>query len=156
MEAAQVNDEVNLISKTVRFFSFSDYSVQVVVMGVIFMGVGCGLMGGFVVTRKLSLFGDTLSHAVLPGVAVGFLWSQSKNSISIIVGAMIAGFLGVFLISLLKKTTRVCLYSALFFVLSFFYDFAADKQLYDIQGQAHDIIFERITQDIFNETLAKW
>ena len=96
MEAAQVNDEVNLISKTVRFFSFSDYSVQVVVMGVIFMGVGCGLMGGFVVTRKLSLFGDTLSHAVLPGVAVGFLWSQSKNSISIIVGAMIAGFLGVF------------------------------------------------------------
>ena len=39
---------------------------------------------------------------------------------------------------------------------SFFYDFAADKQLYDIQSQAHEIIFERITQDIFNETLAKW
>lgn len=39
---------------------------------------------------------------------------------------------------------------------SFFYDFAADKQLYDIQGPAHDEIFERITQDIFNETLAKW
>ena len=120
MDAAQVNDEVNLISKTVRFFSFSDYSVQVVVMGVIFMGVGCGLMGGFVVTRKLSLFGDTLSHAVLPGVAVGFLWSQSKNSISIIIGAMIAGFLGVFLISLLKKTTKVGLDSALGLVLSGF------------------------------------
>ena len=39
---------------------------------------------------------------------------------------------------------------------SFFYDFAGDKQLYDIQGQAHEIIFERITQDIFNETLAQW
>ena len=39
---------------------------------------------------------------------------------------------------------------------SFFYDFAADKQLYDIQGPAHDEIFERITQNIFNETLAKW
>ncbi len=39
---------------------------------------------------------------------------------------------------------------------SFFYDFAANKQLYDIQGPAHDEIFERITQDIFNETLAKW
>ena len=39
---------------------------------------------------------------------------------------------------------------------SFFYDFAGDKQLYDIQSQAHDIIFERITQDIFNETLAQW
>ena len=85
------------------------------------MGIGCGLMGGFVVTRKLSLFGDTLSHAVLPGVAVGFLWSQSKNSISIIAGAMIAGFLGVFLISLLKKTTRIALDSALGLVLSGFY-----------------------------------
>ena len=39
---------------------------------------------------------------------------------------------------------------------SFFYDFPADKQLYDIQGSAHDEIFERITQDIFNATLAKW
>jgi hypothetical protein len=39
---------------------------------------------------------------------------------------------------------------------SFFYDFAADKQLYDIQSAAHDELFERITQDIFNETLAKW
>ena len=39
---------------------------------------------------------------------------------------------------------------------SFFYDFPAEKQLYDIQGPAHDEIFERITQDIFNATLAKW
>ena len=39
---------------------------------------------------------------------------------------------------------------------SFFYDIAAEKQLYDIQGPAHDEIFVRITQDIFNETLAKW
>ena len=39
---------------------------------------------------------------------------------------------------------------------SFFYDFPAEKQLYDIQGSAHDEIFERITQDIFNATLARW
>ncbi|MBT3667571.1 MAG: iron chelate uptake ABC transporter family permease subunit [Opitutae bacterium] len=121
MDAAQVADGSDLVSKTLRFFSFSDHSVQVVVLGVIFMGVGCGLMGGFVVTRKLSLFGDTLSHAVLPGVAVGFLWSQSKNSISIVVGAMIAGFLGVLLISLIKKSTKVGLDSALGLVLSGFY-----------------------------------
>lgn len=39
---------------------------------------------------------------------------------------------------------------------SFFYDFPAEAQLYDIQSQAHEIIFERITQDIYNATLAKW
>ena len=38
---------------------------------------------------------------------------------------------------------------------SFFYDFPAEVQLYDIQNQAHEIIFERITQDIYNATLAK-
>ena len=39
---------------------------------------------------------------------------------------------------------------------SHFYDFAADLQVYDIRDTALDEIFERITQDIFNETLAKW
>ena len=39
---------------------------------------------------------------------------------------------------------------------SFFYDFPAEAQIYDIQSQAHEVIFERMTQDIFNATLAKW
>lgn len=39
---------------------------------------------------------------------------------------------------------------------SFFYDFPADKQVYDVIDTAHKEIFERITQDIFNSTLAKW
>ena len=39
---------------------------------------------------------------------------------------------------------------------SFFYDFPAEAQLYDIQNHAHEVIFERITQDIYNATLAKW
>ena len=119
--AEQIAGEHGITDQALRFFSLTDYSVQIVVLGVIFMGISCGLMGGFVVTRKLSLFGDTLSHAVLPGVAVGFLWSQSKDSPSILVGALIAGFLGVFLISLLQKTTRIRLDSALGLVLSGFY-----------------------------------
>ncbi len=39
---------------------------------------------------------------------------------------------------------------------SFFYDFDAADQLQSIQAEAHEILFERITQDIFNESLAKW
>lgn len=39
---------------------------------------------------------------------------------------------------------------------SFYYDFPGDLQLYDIKDSALEEIFERITQDIFNETLAKW
>ena len=39
---------------------------------------------------------------------------------------------------------------------SHFYDFAAEQQVYDVRDLALDEIFERITQNIFNETLAKW
>ena len=40
---------------------------------------------------------------------------------------------------------------------SFFYDFDANQQLVGSQlSSALDVIFERITQDVFNESLAKW
>ena len=39
---------------------------------------------------------------------------------------------------------------------SFYFDFPAEQQLISIKSEAHEIIFERITQDIFNASLAKW
>ncbi len=39
---------------------------------------------------------------------------------------------------------------------SFFYDYPANTQLTAIRGTAHEEIFERITQDIFNASLANW
>ena len=39
---------------------------------------------------------------------------------------------------------------------SFYYDFDAQQQLVSVKNEAHKVIFERITQDIFNATLAKW
>lgn len=39
---------------------------------------------------------------------------------------------------------------------SFYYDFPAATQVATIKSEAHEVIFERITQDIFNASLAKW
>ena len=39
---------------------------------------------------------------------------------------------------------------------SFFYDFDANQLLESVKSEAHDVLFERITQDIFNASLAKW
>ncbi len=39
---------------------------------------------------------------------------------------------------------------------SYYYEFPANKLPDDIRSEAHEIITEQITQDIFNETLAKW
>lgn len=39
---------------------------------------------------------------------------------------------------------------------SFFYDYPANSQLASVKAEAHQVIFERITQDIFNKSLADW
>ena len=104
-----------------RFWSMEDHSVQIVTLGSILMGISCSMIGSFVVTRRLSMFGDTLSHAVLPGIAVGFLWSQTKDNLSLLIGATVAGFLGVSCLRLLKKFTNLKEDSSLGIVLSAFY-----------------------------------
>jgi hypothetical protein len=39
---------------------------------------------------------------------------------------------------------------------SFFYDYGANQQLFEVKDEAFQILFERITQDIFNASLANW
>jgi hypothetical protein len=39
---------------------------------------------------------------------------------------------------------------------SFFYDYDANSQLASVRDEAHQVIFERLTQDIFNASLANW
>ncbi|MFP6854584.1 MAG: metal ABC transporter permease, partial [Opitutales bacterium] len=123
VHAARIGDIVELDWKeqAIRFLSLRDATVRNAVLGSVFMGVSCGLFGGYVVTRRMSLFGDTLSHAVLPGVALGFLWSRTKDPLVILIGATIAGLLGTIVVAWIRKTTRVKEDSALGLVLSGFY-----------------------------------
>lgn len=39
---------------------------------------------------------------------------------------------------------------------SFFFDYDANSQLSSVRDEAHQVIFERINQDIFNRSLADW
>ena len=39
---------------------------------------------------------------------------------------------------------------------SFFFDYDANSQLASVRDEAHQVIFERLTQDIFNASLADW
>ena len=123
LEAKQIdwNEAESFFERTSRFWQMQDQSVQIVVLGSILIGISCGLIGSYVVTRRLSLFGDTLSHAVLPGIAIGFIWSQSKDNLALLIGATVAGFSGVTCLTLLQKYTPIRQDSALGIVLSGFY-----------------------------------
>ena len=120
-EQIQSIESFDVLDRATRFWEMNDRSVRIVVLGSVLIGISCSLMGSFVVTRKLSLFGDTLSHAVLPGIAVGFMWAESKNNLSMMIGALLAGFFGISCISFLVRFTKISQDSALGIVLSGFY-----------------------------------
>src|SRR5687767_4029865 len=94
--AAKIGDvsEMTISEQALRFFTFQDPSVRYALVGSILLGISCGLLGSFIVVRKMALVGDALSHAVLPGVALGFLWNMTKDPVAILIGATIAGLLG--------------------------------------------------------------
>ncbi len=121
--AAKVSDisSTNLGEQALRFFTFQDASLRYALMGSVLLGITCGLLGSFIVVRKMALVGDALSHAVLPGVALGFLWGQTKDPVAIFVGATVAGLIGTTVVSLIKQTTRLKEDAALGLVLASFF-----------------------------------
>jgi manganese/zinc/iron transport system permease protein len=74
----------------------------------IFVASACAIPGVFLVLRKMALMSDAISHAVLPGIVLGFLISgNSHGSPLIILGAVLTGMLTVVLTEALVKTRLV-------------------------------------------------
>ncbi|MCA9286751.1 MAG: metal ABC transporter permease [Phycisphaerales bacterium] len=67
----------------------------------------CGLLGNFLVLRRLSLMGDAISHAVLPGLVIAFLLFGTRASLAMFVGAAVAGVATVALVELIRRFGRV-------------------------------------------------
>lgn len=70
------------------------------------VGATCGLLGCFVVLRRMALIGDALSHAVLPGVAVAFWLTRSDSIFLLSLGALAAGLLAAVSINLVSQHSR--------------------------------------------------
>ncbi|KPV60077.1 iron ABC transporter, partial [Paenibacillus sp. A3] len=58
----------------------------------------CSLLGCFLVLRKMAMIGDAISHSVLPGIVLAFLFSGSRDSLWMMLGASVIGLVTVFLI----------------------------------------------------------
>jgi len=67
----------------------------------------CAIVGSYLVLRRMSLMGDALAHAVLPGLAVAFILSGSYSIGPLIIGAVAAGLLTSFLTQTLHSYARV-------------------------------------------------
>lgn len=94
--------------------------LQTALITSILVGIMSGIIGSFIILRGMSLMGDAISHAVLPGVAVAYMLG-----INILLGASVFGILAALLIGLvtlkskLKNDTAIGIVFSAFFALGF-------------------------------------
>lgn len=72
----------------------------------VIIGITCGLVGAFIMLRRMSLIGDALAHAVLPGVIIGFMIA-GKGQVAMFIGAVTAGLITSLLIGFVNRNSRI-------------------------------------------------
>ena len=123
----------------------SGYNSSVVLAGVVALGIGAGVAGVFPYLRRRALVSDAISHATLPGVALGFLAGAAlggggKNLPLIMLGAAATGILGLLAVRWIRDRTRLTEDTAIGSVLSVFFGLGivllSHVQTLDTGGQA--------------------
>ena len=76
--------------------------LQNALISALIIGITCGAVGTFIILRSLSLMGDAISHAVLPGVALSFMLG-----INFFIGAIVFGLLASFIITFIKENSVI-------------------------------------------------
>jgi len=104
-------------------YFFTDPIAQKVIMGIAIIGAVSGVVGTFSFLRKKTLIADAISHSVLPGICLGFMFAGTKDPIVLLTGALVIGWISVWLIDYLSSTTKlsadtaIALVSTLFFAI---------------------------------------
>src|SRR5262245_37105993 len=69
--------------------------------------VACALVGCFLVLRRMSLMGDAISHAVLPGIVLAFFLTDSLAALPVFIGAAAVGVVTAALSELVHRMGKV-------------------------------------------------
>jgi manganese/zinc/iron transport system permease protein len=84
----------------------ADTTLWIVLMG-FFVAAACGLVGNYLILRRMALVGDAISHSVLPGIAIAFLLANSRGTLVMFSGALVAGVVTTIIIEAIHKKSRV-------------------------------------------------
>ncbi len=85
---------------------FADFEfMRRALAGTLALALGAGPIGVFLMLRRMSLVGDAMAHAVLPGAAIGFLIS-GLNLFAMAAGGLIAGFIVAVAAGLISRGRR--------------------------------------------------
>jgi zinc/manganese transport system permease protein len=75
-------------------------------VGVFALALGAGPVGVVLMLRRMSLMGDAMAHAILPGAAIGFLVA-GLNLFALTLGGLVAGVLVALLAGLVARSTEL-------------------------------------------------
>jgi ABC-type Mn2+/Zn2+ transport system permease subunit len=92
-----------LLAQLDWFEAFASPVAQRIILVGAVTNVACSLVGCFLVLRRMSLMGDAISHAVLPGLVLAFVASGSLNIVPLFIGAAAVGLLTTFLTQTLHQ-----------------------------------------------------
>ncbi len=90
--------------------------LQSALLTAIMVGIMSGIIGSFIILRGMSLMGDAISHAVLPGVAVAYMFG-----FNILIGASVFGVLAALLIGFVASRSKIKTDTSIGVVFSAFY-----------------------------------
>lgn len=79
----------------------------VIILTAVLVAIPCALLGTLLVLRQMSMMGDAISHAVLPGIVLAFFILESLGALTSLIGAGIFGLLTAVLVEALRNTGRV-------------------------------------------------
>lgn len=67
------------------------------------VAISCALLGCFLILRRMAMVGDAISHAVLPGIVIAYLYSGTRDSLTLLPGAVAVGLFSTFLIEFFHR-----------------------------------------------------
>ncbi|MDX8360301.1 MULTISPECIES: metal ABC transporter permease [Bacillaceae] len=79
------------------------YAAWIIITGSL-VGITCGMIGCFLILRKMAMLADAISHTVLLGIVGAYLISNSLDGINMLIGAVIVGLLTAFFVQLLDSS----------------------------------------------------
>src|SRR6478609_1074444 len=71
------------------------------------VAINGGLLGTFLILRRMAMVGDAISHAVLPGIVIAFMVTQGRESLPMMGGAVVLGVITTFLIEFFHRKGRL-------------------------------------------------
>lgn len=123
--AARINEihQTGFLDQLREFVTLGTPTAVNTLVGCSLLGVLGGVLGCFLLLRRMALVGDALGHALLPGIALAYLIVGSKSILPLFLGALAAGLLYSAIFSFVSRQRRVKPDAALGLTFTAFFGF---------------------------------